>query len=119
MVHPARMPDLQMASYSLGWMKNSCPTVPPAQVCNAFAQLLCILLQPPRRIALRTQQAAVRGTSKNQAAGTFMLEHLTTESRNPASEDLDGLTPLEIVRLINAEDAKVAAAVASEAEAIG
>jgi N-acetylmuramic acid 6-phosphate etherase len=48
-----------------------------------------------------------------------MLEHLTTESRNPASEDLDGRSPLEIVRLINAEDAKVAAAVASEAEAIG
>jgi N-acetylmuramic acid 6-phosphate etherase len=47
-----------------------------------------------------------------------MLEHLTTESRNPASEQLDGLSPLEIVRLINAEDAKVAAAVASEAEAI-
>lgn len=47
-----------------------------------------------------------------------MLEHLTTESRNPASEDLDGLTALEIVRLINAEDAKVAAAVAHETNAI-
>jgi N-acetylmuramic acid 6-phosphate etherase len=47
-----------------------------------------------------------------------MLEHLTTESRNPASEDLDGLSPLEIVRLINAEDAKVAGAVAHEAAAI-
>jgi N-acetylmuramic acid 6-phosphate etherase len=47
-----------------------------------------------------------------------MLEHLTTESRNPASEDLDGLSPLEIVQLINAEDAKVAAAVASEANSI-
>jgi N-acetylmuramic acid 6-phosphate etherase len=47
-----------------------------------------------------------------------MLEHLTTESRNPASEDLDGLSPLEIVQLINSEDAKVAAAVADEAPAI-
>jgi N-acetylmuramic acid 6-phosphate etherase len=47
-----------------------------------------------------------------------MLEHLTTESRNPASEDLDGLSALEIVRLINAEDAKVAAAVATQAAAI-
>jgi N-acetylmuramic acid 6-phosphate etherase len=47
-----------------------------------------------------------------------MLEHLTTESRNPASEDLDGLTPLEIVQLINSEDAKVAAAVAVEADVI-
>ncbi len=47
-----------------------------------------------------------------------MLENLTTESRNPASEDLDGRTPLEIVRIINAEDAKVASAVAEESEAI-
>jgi N-acetylmuramic acid 6-phosphate etherase len=47
-----------------------------------------------------------------------MLEHLTTEARNPASEDLDGLTSAQIVRLINSEDAKVAAAVAEEADAI-
>ncbi|MCC6493441.1 MAG: N-acetylmuramic acid 6-phosphate etherase [Pirellulales bacterium] len=47
-----------------------------------------------------------------------MLEHLTTEARNPASERLDTLTPLELVRLINAEDAKCAAAVAHEAEHI-
>ena len=47
-----------------------------------------------------------------------MLEHLTTEARNPASEHLDSLTPLELVRLINAEDAKCAAAVAEQAESI-
>ncbi len=47
-----------------------------------------------------------------------MLDHLTTEARNPASEELDGLTALEIVRLINSEDAKVAAAVAEQSEAI-
>jgi N-acetylmuramic acid 6-phosphate etherase len=47
-----------------------------------------------------------------------MLEHLTTEARNPASEDLDGLTAPQIVRLINSEDAKVAAAVAEQADAI-
>jgi N-acetylmuramic acid 6-phosphate etherase len=47
-----------------------------------------------------------------------MLEHLTTEARNPASEDLDGLTASEIVRLINSEDAKVAGAVAEQADAI-
>jgi N-acetylmuramic acid 6-phosphate etherase len=47
-----------------------------------------------------------------------MLEHLTTEARNPASEDLDGLSALEIVRLINSEDAKVATAVAEQAEVI-
>jgi N-acetylmuramic acid 6-phosphate etherase len=47
-----------------------------------------------------------------------MLEHLTTEARNPASERLDSLSPLELVRLINAEDAKVADAVAEQGEAI-
>lgn len=47
-----------------------------------------------------------------------MLEHLTTEARNPASEDLDGLSALEIVRLINSEDAKIAGAVAEQNEAI-
>ena len=47
-----------------------------------------------------------------------MLEHLTTEARNPASEHLDSLTPLELVRLINEEDAKCTEAVADEAEHI-
>jgi len=47
-----------------------------------------------------------------------MFEHLTTEARNPASEDLDGLSALEIVRLINSEDAKVAAAVAEQTDSI-
>ena len=47
-----------------------------------------------------------------------MLEHLTTEARNPASEDLDGLTAPQIVRLINSEDAKVADAVAEQSDAI-
>jgi N-acetylmuramic acid 6-phosphate etherase len=47
-----------------------------------------------------------------------MLEHLTTEARNPASEDLDGLSAAQIVRLINSEDARVAAAVAEQAGAI-
>jgi len=37
-----------------------------------------------------------------------------TESGNPASSEIDSLSPLEIVRLINAEDAKVAAAVSLE-----
>ncbi len=47
-----------------------------------------------------------------------MLKHLTTEARNPASEVIDTLSPLEIVRLMNAEDAQVAAAVGAEAEKI-
>jgi N-acetylmuramic acid 6-phosphate etherase len=47
-----------------------------------------------------------------------MLEHLTTEARNPASEGLDSLSPIELVRLINAEDAKCTSAVAEQAEPI-
>lgn len=47
-----------------------------------------------------------------------MLENLTTEARNPASEHLDRLTALEIVQLMNDEDAKIAAAVRAESESI-
>jgi N-acetylmuramic acid 6-phosphate etherase len=46
------------------------------------------------------------------------MDHLQTEARNPASTNLDGLTALELVRLMNAEDAKVIPAVASQAEVI-
>ncbi|MHC4404416.1 MAG: N-acetylmuramic acid 6-phosphate etherase [Planctomycetota bacterium] len=47
-----------------------------------------------------------------------MLGELTTEGRNPASETIDTLSALEIVRLMSAEDAKVAHAVAAESERI-
>ena len=47
-----------------------------------------------------------------------MHEKLTTEAVNPDSVDLDRLETLDLVRLINAEDAKVAAAVAEQAEPI-
>ncbi|MBI2478121.1 MAG: N-acetylmuramic acid 6-phosphate etherase [Planctomycetia bacterium] len=46
------------------------------------------------------------------------LEHLTTERRNPASSAIDALSAIEIVRLMNEEDARVAAAVAAVAEPI-
>jgi N-acetylmuramic acid 6-phosphate etherase len=46
------------------------------------------------------------------------MDHLQTEGRNPASTNLDELTPLQIVRLMNAEDARVITAVASQEEAI-
>src|SRR5438477_13157750 len=46
------------------------------------------------------------------------MDHLTTEARNPASTNLDDLTPRELVDLMNAEDAKVIPAVASQAGAI-
>ena len=47
-----------------------------------------------------------------------MLEHLTTESPNPASENLDSLSARQIVQLMNAEDGRIAAAVGAEAESI-
>ncbi len=37
----------------------------------------------------------------------------TTEARNPATRDIDLLPTLELVRLLNAEDARVATAVAA------
>jgi N-acetylmuramic acid 6-phosphate etherase len=46
------------------------------------------------------------------------LARLTTESRNPASEEIDRLSSLEIVRLMNAEDARVAEAVGRIAESV-
>lgn len=39
------------------------------------------------------------------------IDHLTTEQTNPASLEIDTLSSLEIVRLMNAEDHKVATAV--------
>ena len=44
--------------------------------------------------------------------------HPVTEARHPGTFDLDELTTLEFVRLMNAEDARVAVAIAGEAEAI-
>jgi len=46
------------------------------------------------------------------------LGKLTTESRNPASEEIDRLSSLEIVRLMNAEDARVPEAVSQVAEQV-
>jgi len=46
------------------------------------------------------------------------LARLTTEARNPASEQIDRLSALEIVRLMNAEDDHVPAAVGAVAEAV-
>jgi N-acetylmuramic acid 6-phosphate etherase len=46
------------------------------------------------------------------------MTQLTTEARNAASESIDRLSPLEIVKLMNAEDTQVAQAVGREAAAI-
>ncbi len=47
-----------------------------------------------------------------------MLDRLTTEQCNPASDQIDSMNSLEIVQLMNAEDAKIAAAVEQEAHTI-
>ncbi|HTV09282.1 MAG TPA: N-acetylmuramic acid 6-phosphate etherase [Candidatus Aquilonibacter sp.] len=49
---------------------------------------------------------------------TAALGSLLTEARNPASEDLDELSTLDMLRVINDEDATVAAAVRAELENI-
>lgn len=47
-----------------------------------------------------------------------ITNRLTTEQANAASVEIDRMTPLQIVQMMNAEDAKVAAAVAGELPAI-
>ncbi len=47
-----------------------------------------------------------------------MLNRLTTEQRNPASEKVDRLSAIEIVELINREDQTIAAAVGKESNHI-
>lgn len=47
-----------------------------------------------------------------------MFENLETEARNPASERLDELTSVEIVELMNREDAGLAAVVGSQKQSI-
>jgi N-acetylmuramic acid 6-phosphate etherase len=48
----------------------------------------------------------------------MQLERLTTEAPNPASAEIDRLSALEIVHLMNGEDARIAGAVAACAPAI-
>jgi N-acetylmuramic acid 6-phosphate etherase len=47
-----------------------------------------------------------------------MPKELVTEARNPASADLDRLSTIDFVRLVNGEDAKLANAVADQAQEI-
>jgi N-acetylmuramic acid 6-phosphate etherase len=50
--------------------------------------------------------------AQNQTTPSFSI--LETEKVNPATTDIDRLSPLEIVQVINAEDAKVASAVQTQ-----
>jgi N-acetylmuramic acid 6-phosphate etherase len=58
-----------------------------------------------------------RGLS-NECVILAREDHLLTESRKPRSESIDALSPLEIVRLMNSEDARVVEAVGAEAASI-
>jgi len=55
-----------------------------------------------------TAGAQQKDTNHDQAS---LLQHLTTESQNEASQGFDTKSALEIARIINHEDSKVAAAV--------
>jgi N-acetylmuramic acid 6-phosphate etherase len=55
--------------------------------------------------------------SENQIT-TATLNALSTEQRNPASAAIDAVSTMEMVRIMNDEDAKVAPAVATELPAI-
>ncbi len=50
------------------------------------------------------------GSSMNKEQAKT-LEQLTTEGRNPASSEIDSLTAIEIVRLMNSQDATIAESV--------
>src|ERR1700685_4322897 len=57
------------------------------------------------------QEVAGSRTRGNQNDQANLLQDLTTESQNEASQGLDTKSALEIARIINHEDAKIAAAV--------
>ena len=59
-----------------------------------------------------------RRRTERQLTDHLLTEHRLTEQRNAASKNLDRMTPVEIVRLMNREDRKVAAAVGREIPAI-
>src|ERR1039457_5586076 len=62
----------------------------------------------PSTTMQETAGSRIKDTNNDQAA---LLQELTTESQNEASQGLDTKSALEIARIINHEDAKVATAV--------
>lgn len=66
-----------------------------------------------------TSESTERATERAvEQATERSIENLTTEASNPRSERIDTLSPLEIVQLMNTEDASIAAAVATQANSI-
>ncbi len=68
--------------------------------------------QPEKR------KRAKRKHTKHQSIQDRFIDHRLTEQRNAASRNLDRMTAMEIVRLMNREDRKVAIAVRRELPAI-
>jgi len=65
-----------------------------------------------------TSQHKKRRRTERRLTDNRLAEHRLTEQRNAASKNLDRMTTLEIVRLMNREDRKVAMAVGREIPAI-
>ena len=76
----------------------------------------------PRRVPVTATPRAVRPRGArvhpSLAAVSSARDPRTTEHRNPRTAGIDLATPLEIVDMMNAEDARVSGAVASQREAI-
>ena len=85
------------------------------------ATLLVTGEKKPRLACPSDSIAATRGEFRiphTEGRIARMLDDRLTEQRNPRSSEMDALSPLELVDLINAEDRTVAEAVASERLAI-
>src|SRR5256886_6748219 len=68
--------------------------------------------------AAKKAKRAKRQIKKRQSEEIRFIDHRLTEQRNAASRNLDRMTAMEIVRLMNREDRKVAIAVGRELPAI-
>src|SRR5437773_4391494 len=73
--------------------------------------------QPKKRKRAKRQHEKHRSI-KNRSEEIRFIDHRLTEQRNAASRNLDRMTAMEIVRLMNREDRKVAIAVGRELPAI-
>src|SRR5213592_1947013 len=73
--------------------------------------------QPKKRKREKRQHEKHRSI-KNRSKEILFIDHRLTEQRNAASRNLDRMTAMEIVRLMNREDRKVAIAVRRELPAI-
>ena len=66
----------------------------------------------------KKRKRAKRQNTKHRSKEIRFIDHRLTEQRNAASRNLDRMTEMEIVRLMNREDRKVAIAVGRELPAI-